>query len=259
MDKIPGQKAKHEEEGNAVMADSEKKSLVWSIKKGLLILTTDELFQLANSIGTVPGKELSKLQVDEEESCFEDIQAFMCSAMLLESEDSGMAQLLELNDMTDNVIRSRVVPSKAGAGGGVGVLDSLSNPVQKVSMRAGQLNANADSMATSAPNANTIHTTAVSRIDPLLAIILNTPSPTTGVRIMLNTDVDLRNMLSSYDELSNKALQHINNPTSPTFTPSPAQPIPPSNQAHSISVPERHAYGTYDRAVPLQDLPLLRQ
>ncbi len=61
------------------MADGERKGLVWSIKKSLLILTADELLQLAQNVGPVPGKDSSELQVGEEESCFEYILAFMNS------------------------------------------------------------------------------------------------------------------------------------------------------------------------------------
>lgn len=89
------------------------------------------------------------------------------------------------------------------------VHDALSNPVENVSMTAGQPNAKFDSMATSAPNANTAHIATVSRIDPLLATILSTPTSTTGVRTAPNTDVDLQSMRSSYAELSNKVLQYI--------------------------------------------------
>lgn len=64
------------------MADSERKSLIWSIKKSLLILTADELFRLATCVDTVPGKDSSTLQADEEESCFEYILVYMNSENL---------------------------------------------------------------------------------------------------------------------------------------------------------------------------------
>lgn len=48
--------------------------------------------------GPVAGKDSSKLQVSEEVSCFEYILAFMNSETLVESEDTGMAVLLKLND-----------------------------------------------------------------------------------------------------------------------------------------------------------------
>ncbi len=96
------------------MADGERKGLVWSIKKSLLMLTADELLQLAQNVGPVPGKDSSELQVGEEESCFEYILAFMNSDTLGESEDSGMAVLLELNDTVHNVIQIRYAQPKAG-------------------------------------------------------------------------------------------------------------------------------------------------
>lgn len=65
------------------MADRERKSLVWSIKKSLLTLTANECFQLSKSVGSVAGKELSMLQVDEERSCTEYVQGFMCGYEML--------------------------------------------------------------------------------------------------------------------------------------------------------------------------------
>ncbi len=55
-----------EEERKAVMATGERKGLVWSIKKSLLMLTADELLQLAQNVGPVQGKDSSELQVGEE-------------------------------------------------------------------------------------------------------------------------------------------------------------------------------------------------
>ncbi|RXN20007.1 Retrovirus-related Pol poly from transposon [Labeo rohita] len=72
------------------MANRERKSLVWTIKKSLLTLTADELFQLAESIGPVSGKDVSTFQVEDEESSFEYILAFMNDKTLVESEDSGV-------------------------------------------------------------------------------------------------------------------------------------------------------------------------
>ena len=80
------------------MACSERKNLVWAIRKGLLTLPAERLFQIAKNIGTVSGKDPSELQVGDEEGCFEHIQEFIYSKHLLESEDEGMAELLVLKD-----------------------------------------------------------------------------------------------------------------------------------------------------------------
>ncbi|KAI3369399.1 hypothetical protein L3Q82_007472 [Scortum barcoo] len=69
------------------MVDGERRSVVWAIKKDLLTLSTHELFQIAKSMGTVPGLDQSCLKLDDEEGCFEYICSFMHSKPLLQSED----------------------------------------------------------------------------------------------------------------------------------------------------------------------------
>lgn len=142
------------------MVDSGRKGLVWSIKKSLLTLTAHELFQLAQSVGPVPGKDSSMLQVGEEESCFEYILAFMYSENLVESEDSGMAVLLELNNTVHNVIQSCNIQSKTGTE--TNVHNTLSTPVLSENVTAGQPGAMTDNMTASVPNTNTTHTARVS-------------------------------------------------------------------------------------------------
>lgn len=78
------------------MADSERKSLLWAIKKDLLTLRADQLFQIATSLSPVPERDQPQLKSGDEESCFEYINSFMHCKTLLESEDAGMAHLLEL-------------------------------------------------------------------------------------------------------------------------------------------------------------------
>lgn len=246
MKVLPGRATNCEEEGKAVMADGERKGLVWSIKKSLLMLTADELFQLAQSVGPVPGKDSSKLQVGEEESCFEYILAFMNSDTLVESEDSGMAVLLELNDTVNNVIQIRYAQPKTGAGEDV---HHIGQPETVTD------NLTTDNVTACGSNTNPSHTAAVS---------VDTPSPITNpsfthtdVKTTRNTDTELQRMLSSYAELSNKVLQYINNPTSsPTLTPAPVQSTLQHNNTHT---PEQHPHGKYDRVVPLRDLSLLRR
>lgn len=241
------------------MADSERKGLVWSIKKSLLTLTADELFHLAQSVGPVPGKDSSTLKVGEEESCFEYILAFMNSDTLVESEDSGMAVLLELNDTVNNVIQSCVAQSKTGAD--VNVHNVLSTPVLSENVTAGQPDAvtddiTTDNVTTTAPNTSTTHTATVSLAAP--SPNTNPPFTHADANTTQNTDTELQRMLSSYAELGNKVLQYINNPTSPpTLTPTPAHSTPPSsNNTHT---PEQHSHGKHDRVVPLRDLSLLRR
>lgn len=42
------------------MADKERKSLVWDIRKNLLSLSPDELFQIAEQVGAFPGRDPSE-------------------------------------------------------------------------------------------------------------------------------------------------------------------------------------------------------
>lgn len=93
------------------MADKERKCLVWDIRKSLLSLSPNELFRIATSIGTVPGKDPVELSSDDAEGCFEFIHSLMYSKDLLESEDRGMSELLALKDVVDDVVQSHVVTS----------------------------------------------------------------------------------------------------------------------------------------------------
>lgn len=93
------------------MADSERKSLVWDIRKGLLTLSPDQLFQIAANVGPVRGKDPSELSSGDAEGSFEYIgfeyigfeyiSSFMYSEAMLEAEDSGMGELLALKDRVD--------------------------------------------------------------------------------------------------------------------------------------------------------------
>lgn len=209
-----------EEDGKAVMEDGERRGLVWGIKKSLLTLTADELFQLAQRVGPVPGKDPSMLQVGEEESCFEYILAFMNSDTLIDSEDSGMAVLLELNDTVNNVIQVRNAQTKALA---------------DVEMHNVKSDVVIDVTTDDATDTNTPDQAEVSPV-----------TPTHTVTTTQNTDtVELQKMLTSF-------LQYINNPTSP---PTLMHPTPPPDTKHT---PE-HAHDRHDRVVPLRDISMLRR
>ena len=91
------------------MAESERKSLVWDIRKSLFTLSAGELFQIAKNVGPVAGQDRPELEEEDQERCFDYISSFMYSKHLLESEDSGMVELLILKDCIDTVIKSRDV------------------------------------------------------------------------------------------------------------------------------------------------------
>lgn len=255
---MPGEETNSEEKGKAVMADSERKSLVWDIKKSLLTLTADELFQLAQSVGPVSGKDASTLQIGEEDSCFEYIVAFMNSDTLMDSEDSGMAVLLQLNDTVNSVIQNRNVQSKAVAD--VDVNNALFNPALSQNVTTNQSDVVTDDMTTgnvapSIPNTNTTHTTMVSLASPTSTTY--PPHLHTDTNATQNTETELQKMLSNYAELSNKVLQYLHNPTSPpTHTPTSVQP---TFLADTKRAPEQHAHDRHDRADSHRDLSMLRR
>ncbi|KAJ8008316.1 hypothetical protein DPEC_G00103570 [Dallia pectoralis] len=58
------------------MADGERKRLVWSIKKTLLTLSADELFQIAKAVGPVPGMDESRIESTDEDAGDSDVTDF---------------------------------------------------------------------------------------------------------------------------------------------------------------------------------------
>ena len=93
--------------GAAVMAESERKSLVWDIRKSLFTLSDGELFQIAKDVGPVAGQGQPELNEEDQEGCFDYISSFMHSNPLFESEYSGMVELLILKDCIDAVIKNQ--------------------------------------------------------------------------------------------------------------------------------------------------------
>lgn len=96
-----------------IMADSERKSLVWDIRKGLFALTSEQLFNIASKVGPAIGKDPSKLSCEDAEGSFEYINAFMYSEVMLEAEDSGMGELLALKDIVDDLLHPSSSPTGA--------------------------------------------------------------------------------------------------------------------------------------------------
>ena len=80
---------------------------MWDIRKSLLLLSSNELFQIAINVGPVPDKDPSELSSEDAEGCFEYIHARMYSKNLLDTEDSGMGELLALKDAVDELVQSQ--------------------------------------------------------------------------------------------------------------------------------------------------------
>lgn len=175
------------------MANGERKSLVWTIKKTLLALSANELFQIAKSVGPMPGMDQSRLKLTDEESCFEYINSFMNSKPLLELEDLGVAHLIDLKDVIDNVIQGRVSDSQ------VHVVDDVLHHESPSSLQIDDVSADeshakadlavtSDSDATDVGNASATHNTVTTAID--------------------THDTELQKILTSYEELGKKVMQN---------------------------------------------------
>lgn len=81
------------------MADHARKQLVWDIKRELISLPADELFRIAKVIGSTPRHGTSELDLEDSGLCFDHINTFMSSKLLLETDDQGMSELLSLQEM----------------------------------------------------------------------------------------------------------------------------------------------------------------
>lgn len=85
------------------MAEIGRKSLVWDTRTGLFALSPGELCQVTNNVGTTAGQEQPPVDEGDPEGCFDHITSFIYSEDLLESEDTGMVQLLMLKDFIDSL------------------------------------------------------------------------------------------------------------------------------------------------------------
>lgn len=163
------------------MADSERKRLVWDIKKTLLTLSLDELFQIAKSVGAVPGTDESRVNPTDEEGCFEYICSFMSSGPLLEIS----TDLLNLREVIDTVSQGRTSQ--------VAVAIDVSGSGDDVSHVNDNVNPTDESDATDFGIASATHMT---------------PSTASDTH-----DTELQKMLTSYEELSKKIMQYKHTPT----------------------------------------------
>lgn len=227
------------------MADGERKSLVWAIRKTLLTLSANELFQIAKSVGPVPGMDESCLESRDEESCYQYINSFMTSKPLLELEDLGMAHLLDLKDVIETVIQAHVSDSQQHVADDV-FHDSSDLQVDDVSGDVSHANANlavtSNSDATDADNASATHNTVTTAID--------------------TRDTELQKILTSYEELNKKIIQYKLTPTPQSAPQSPVktQPMSQSNNAAGTRCASEHATPvTPNRLVSLRELSYLHR
>lgn len=224
------------------MADSDRKKLVWIIKKGLLALPPDELFQFATTLGPVPGRDKASLSSEDEEACFEYITSYMQSKPLLESEDTGMAYLLCLKDEIDVALqRLRSEPQTRVTGGDVSPTFVPNKHVDDVSREENQAYASTgpvvydDDETGDGENANAKHLSTVAH-DVY--------------------DAEIQEMLASYQELGHKIRQHIPPQTLQSTHPSSSKSQYKSNNNH----PDEHPTSiTHDKMVSLRELSYLHR
>lgn len=228
------------------MADGERKRLVWAIKKTLLTLSANELFQIAKSVGPVPGMDESRLESTDEEGCFEYINSFMTCKSLFELEDLGMAHLLQLKDVIDTAIH--VSDSQVHVADDVSHELPSNSQVEDVNVDVSHANANdnpavtSDSDATNVGNASATHNTVTTAID--------------------THNTELQKLLASYEELSKKMMQYKLTPTPQSAPQSPVktQPMSQSNNAAGTRCVGEHSTPvTHDRWVSLRELSNLHR
>lgn len=89
----------------STMADNERKSLTWTIKKKLFNLSSDELLQLAKVISQEPTQ--AKLVNQDEESCIDYLCSYMESTEFGESDDQGISELRVMLDVIVEMVAKR--------------------------------------------------------------------------------------------------------------------------------------------------------
>lgn len=87
------------------MSTYARKELVRSIKKGLLSLSADQIFEIATVVSASRQGEPAKWDNRDEDECFEYVCSHMSSTFLLDLEDEGMCVLLGLKDLIDDMIK----------------------------------------------------------------------------------------------------------------------------------------------------------
>lgn len=217
------------------MADGERKTLVWAIKKNLLALSADELFQIAKSLSPAPGVDQSRLKSGDEEACFEYICSFMNSSHLLESEDAGMAHLLELKDVVDVTIQGNVSDSQVHVTGFV--LPQVNDEV----------------------NPTNVDVDPVREIDEVVKVKTDNPVATTP---MSTPDTEMQQILASYEELSQKIRQYVPTSTQQSAPQSPAEAhiIPEGREmTNNVNNSEHNSPMNSDKVVSLRELSYLHR
>lgn len=209
------------------MSESERKSLVWDIRKSLLTLSAEGLFHIAKEVGPVSGLDWSELQKGDHEGCFDYISSFMYSKHLLESEDSGMVDLLILKDAVDAVVSNRDVTDFP---------DLEPHNIQTTTQTVHTAHTTDDTTNLMSQAVGTASSTV-----PLSSVLPSSEVFTTSpVRSRLasavadTTNTELLKMLTSYEELGKKLRQSMIVPETQSLEHTPLLPAQ-ATKSHSGS------------------------
>ncbi|XP_037651830.1 uncharacterized protein LOC119503885 [Sebastes umbrosus] len=209
------------------MSESERKSLVWDIRKSLLTLSAEGLFHIAKEVGPVSGLDWSELQKGDHEGCFDYISSFMYSKHLLESEDSGMVDLLILKDAVDAVVSNRDVTD---------LPDLEPHNIQTTTQTVHTAHTTDDTTNLMSQAVGTASSTV-----PLSSVLPSSEVFTTSpVRSRLasavadTTNTELLKMLTSYEELGKKLRQSMIVPETQSLEHTPLLPAQ-ATKSHSGS------------------------
>ncbi|CAM4733134.1 unnamed protein product [Leuciscus chuanchicus] len=78
-----------------------RKELVWSIKKQLFRLSSNDIYQVAKDIA-INSQHEEELNPNDEEGCMEYVISYMQSDTLLGLEDEGMGQFQPPADLSNH-------------------------------------------------------------------------------------------------------------------------------------------------------------
>lgn len=220
------------------MSDKVRKSLVWNIRKSLLTLSADELYQIAKSIVSVPGRNVSELDAADQEGCFEYINAFMYSTQLLESEDKGMTELLILQETVNSIEQVRTIAATV--------------------YQCNDVEANANVDARIIPTTQmSIATDHITTTDTVYLTSPTAVADTGGIRVEnTNPDTNPNILHTSYEELSKRLLSYL---TTSTQHHTMTQPVTQRNDAtQHNNHPEKTTQLVPENVISLRDLSYLQ-
>ncbi|KAG7515608.1 hypothetical protein JOB18_012272 [Solea senegalensis] len=257
------------------MAESGRKNLVWDIRRSLLTLSAEELFQIAKGVVPVLEEGQPELTEGDHESCFNHISSFMYSKHLLESEDSGMVQLLILKDTIDTVVMNRNVLLLSDNRGDleldtapaptqtVHVAPSTGSDISRTQQTVQEINTGiiTDQMLGHTDNPGPPSSTLPSRHSNVSTAGPVRPKLTSEVAE--TTNADLLEMLTSYEELGKRLRQSIMTPTAQSpegFTLLPAQTSGArSDSSYKSSTSQSAAHQGREGMISLRELSYLQR